>query len=152
MFAAGTVQAADPGQAGDRGQREERSRGVPAVHLVAAEDYRQRSAHSGRTAARPDLGDVAQRDDGRVDGIAGLELPARDRGISGSLVPGEREQLDEVAVDGAHHGHRLLRDDRTVEPARHRLDRHPGRRPVTEQGPVRSADEAVDAQGIYHPL
>ena len=110
---------AAPGQARERGNRKQGPRCVPAVKLVIAEHFGQRSDDRGLAAAWPDRGDIPQRDQGGAGGIGGLELPAADRHIRGSGVPGEGEQFDEIAMDGTYNGHRLLRDDRALETVCH---------------------------------
>jgi hypothetical protein len=73
-------------------------------------------------------------------------LPAADGHIPGSGIPGEGEQFDEIAVDGADHRHRLLHDDRALEAVCHGLDRRARRRLVSQQRACRATDQAVDAQ------
>jgi hypothetical protein len=120
------------------------------VQLVIAKYLSQRFDHRWRAAAWPDRGDIRQGDQGRIGGIAGLELPAADRHVPRGGVPGEGEQLDEIAVHGTHHGHRLLLDDRALETAGHGLDRHARWRLVAQQRAVRVADQAVYAQCGHH--
>jgi hypothetical protein len=120
------------------------------VQLVTAEHFGQRRDDGWLAAAWPDRGDIRQGDQGRIGGIAGLELPAADGHIPGGGVPGEGEQLDEIAVDGIHHRRRLLLDDRALETVGHGLDRHARWRLVGQQRAVRVADQAIDAQCGYH--
>ena len=144
--AAPAQDAGAAGQPGESGQGEQRPWRVTAMQLVGAEEGGERPG-DGRPAAAEALPGCPDRLQAHVlvDGVGGLELPARDGGVTRAGEPGQGEQPQRVPPDRGDDAGRILPEHALSEIG------GDGRctrswRPEVPQRRFRAVHEVVDAE------
>ena len=135
------------GQPGESGQGEQRPGCVAAAELVGAKEGSDRLGH-GRAAA-------AEAPPGRPDclqahvlvrGVGGLELPARDRGVTRGGDPGQGEEPQRVPSDRRDDAGRVLQEQAAGEIGCDGRRALAGRRPEAPQRRLGAVLKGVDAE------